>query len=290
MPPESSEPSPSQDPQLNVPEQSEQPSPPATPPVAPANNKKKLYTVVAIVIVLLLAVGAYFMFMKKDNSDQVNQQAQQTETKSEDDEMAAEEPEGCAEGTTEFAGDNIGLHFCYPVTWGNAELVDGQEASHTEVGSVKKITFSKNSTVHAGLTSKDWKHNDMGHDGGEGHGNISFAQHAEAKDYIKASYVYADTDSQLAYITSCYELCSLKNNESGVLLVYGVKIPDNPTYELIVFYQDGPAFGSEFMEDPSAEKPFLDFNKVESANLTELMPKTDSRFTVLQALAGTVRN
>lgn len=282
MPPESTEPS--QEPQLNVPEQGEQPPAPVTPPPTPAGGKKKLYTVLAIVIALLLALGAYFMFMKKDDNTQANQQAQQSETEAEEEEVAEESAE-CAEGTTEFAGDNIGLHFCYPVAWGNSSLKDGPEktADHLVAGDGRQIEFSGNPDVVVGLRSTDWKHNDMGHDGIGQSGYVTFAQAKQAKEYIKANQVYVDTDDQFSYVYACFEICS---GTPFVELQYTIKF-DNPKFESITFYQRGPEFGDEYK---NKEHGYYDPDMIGAADVTSMLPKTDSRFVILEQVAGTVRN
>lgn len=267
-------------PQMPAPDQSAGQQPPA------GKGKKLALIILAVLALLLLAGGAYYLYFRDSDEPEAPQQSQQQESESSEEVTQF----SCEEGFTEFQGDNIGLHFCYPVSWGDASLEDGGETAHTERGSVKKIVFSKDNSVFAGLVSKDWLHNDAGHGGGGPMGNTTFAQFADAKNHLKKEYIYKDSVDRLAYISACMEYCALPSGDPGMLLSYGVIIPDNPTYELVVFYQYGQAFGADFMQDPDAEKPSFSYDKVQAADLTKLFPKTDSRFTVLQQVADSVRN
>ncbi len=257
---------------------------PAGPAMSPKGGKKKLLIILAVIVALILAGGAYALFGMSDKAEAPQQSEQQdTEQTSTEEEAAV----GCTEGTTEFAGDNIGVHFCYPASWGNASLEPAREESmgHLTKGSQKVIKFSGNATVVAGLMSKDWTHDEMmGHDGIPDPGHKSLADAKRAKEYLKASYVYTDTDAQFAYINSCMEFCS--DDKPLTRLFWTVIIPGNETYEVIEFYQDGDVLGSEF-----EDKDFggVSYEKVEAADLTTKFPKTDSRFVILQQVIESVR-
>lgn len=268
-----------------------QPQTPPTMPQAPApKSKKGLYIAIVILLAVLVGVGSYFVFFKKDSGNATTETPQQSveAPRQEEQELA---PIGCKDGEAEFASDNIGLHFCYPAAWGNASMETGgeQQAGHLVAGNEYKIVFSKNDSVYAGFKSVEWTHNEIGHDGGEANGTNDFNELRQAKEYLRSSYIYTDTESQFAYITDCVEFCYRGNPR--VQLTYGVKIPDNQKYELIVFYQDGPEFGSEFGE-PSEKSPgsiIVSYDKVQAADLTKILPKTDILYTVLQRVAETVR-
>lgn len=260
---------------------------PSMPPSGPApkRSKKRLITILVVLVVLLLGAGAYALFMNSDSDDEPVSTAQTENNTSTEPENTEEEPAGCDEGMTEFAGDNIGLHFCYPVSWGNASLKDGPEktADHLVAGDGRQIEFSGNPDVVAGLRSTDWKHNDMGHDGIGQSGYVTFAQAKQAKEYIKANQVYVDTDSQFSYVYACFEICS---GTPFVELQYTIKF-DNPKFESITFYQRGPEFGDEYK---NKEHGYFDPDLIGAADVTSILPKTDSRFVVLEQVAGTVRN
>lgn len=279
---------PNQAPGLIQPEGAQQPSvppgeqKPVTPPPVGGGSKKLLIILISALVAVLLAGGAYFAFFRGDDEPEASQQTQQeTENAEETAEI------DCDEGFTEFEGDNIGLHFCYPVAWGDASLEDGEEVAmgHLTAGSQKLIKFSRNSTVAAGLMSKDWTHNDAGHGGVPGqYGYKSLDQAKEAKEHTKPAYVYVDTDSQFAYIRVCAEFCT--SGPARIELSYTVRIEGNDTYEVIEFAQAGDDLGQEFYDESGG----LSQDKIDAADLSLLFKKTDSRFTVLQQVADTVRN
>lgn len=294
MPPQEQEPN--QVPQFTPPEQITPPEQPvetipqSDAPAPLGRGKKPPIIVLAILAVILLAAGSYFVFFRKDDTTSQSQTPEAVTAENTEEQAAA--PEGCPEGFTQFEGNNIGLHFCYPASWGNASLEETGEQAHAAKGNQYKIVFSRNSSVYGGIMSTDWQHNDMGHDGGDWAGSMSFAQLQEAKNYVKAAYVYTDTDEQFAFIDICSEFCQ-RGDEAYLQLTYGTKIPDNDRFEVVVFYQK-VEFGDEFREvdalkDPGNPIEYVSIDKVEAADLTKLLPKSDGLFTALQQVANTVR-
>lgn len=294
MPPQS--PDQNQAPQSALPNSDVTPAAPtvSVAPQLPQKSHKKLFIILAILLVVALAGGAYALFSGGDDTGSATNQS--TQPQDSDNQTAAQDdetPHSCPEGFTQFEGNNIGLHFCYPASWGNASLEETGEQAHAVRGNQYRIVFSRNDSVYGGIVSTDWEHNDMGHDGGDWAGSMSFAQLQEEKNYIKAAHVYTDTDTQFAYISACAEFCSLDSNPY-LQLTYGVKIPDNDRFEVVVFNQKAE-FGDEFrvvdtQKDPGNPISYVDMDKVNAADLTRLLPKSDSRFIVLQQLASTVRN
>src|SRR5690606_36919123 len=94
-------------------------------------SKKKLLILVVLLVLAGLGTGAYMLFRPQNKPTEDTSQQSQTESTPEAEEISSAD---CADGFTEFAGDNMGLYFCYPESWGNTSLVDGQEMDHSEQG------------------------------------------------------------------------------------------------------------------------------------------------------------
>lgn len=258
-------------PQTPMPDQSAGQKPPS------GKGRKLALIILAVLALLLLAGGAYYMYFRDSDEPEAPQQSQQQESESSEEVTQF----SCEEGFTEFQGDNIGLHFCYPVSWGNASLEDSQEAemNHLTAGSHKIIRFSGKDTVTAILMSKNWEHDqEMGHGGIPGeYGKKTLAQAKEAKSFTdtEPEHIYVDSDKQFAFVYVCGQMC---NSEAAAVinLSFTTTIEGNDTYEVIEFVQAGDALpdgADEETVDPAA-----------------LFAKTDSRFTVLQQVADSVRN
>lgn len=245
----------------------------------PGGKGKKLALIIlAVLALLLLAGGAYYMYFRDSDEPEAPQQSQQQESESSEEVTQF----SCEEGFTEFQGDNIGLHFCYPVSWGNASLEDSQEVAlgHLAAGSKKLIKFSNNTTVVGGLMSRNFEHKqEFAHGGLDEPGRVSMEQAKESKQYIKANHIYIDTEDQSAYVDACLVGCY---GEAYLRIVYSIRIKDNPTYDVVQFYQAAELNAEDYTGMSDEEAAAMD--------LTQLFPKTDSRFTLLQQVADSVRN
>ncbi|MBA2279519.1 hypothetical protein H0V99_03735 [Candidatus Saccharibacteria bacterium] len=263
---------------------------PATPPVEPKQvilpPKKSFLTplIIALVLFVLFIAGAFIAVLAVKQDDEVPPAANQSEQNASD--LPLIEADTIPAGFKEYKNEAASLSFAYPETWGEVIFKQGEEErmKHLTKGSQKILTFSQNDTVVAGIMSVDWTHDpEMGH-GGFGEAGIKSLDDAkQAKENAPATNIFVDTNTQFAYVTYCADMCS---DVPKTRLLYTVTIPGNTVYEVIQFYQDGDPLGAEF----ETEDGLTDYEKLEDADLSQLFKKTDSRFLILQQLAGTIKN
>lgn len=102
-------------------------------------------------------------------------------------------------GKTRFASKTADVQFEYPSEWGSAAIVDAPEGAHAAKGGMYHITFDKNAAIIGGLQSVDWRHNDIGHDGGEP-SPIWFLG-LEAPSYTKDDVIHSKSNGSIVVNT-----------------------------------------------------------------------------------------
>ncbi len=250
-------------------------------PVVPASPKpaksKKPFVIIAVLLVLALLVVNTYWFLLKDDTDSASNTSQQEQ-------LAEEQETALPEGFELYENAEEEISFIYPSEWGEVTIAPGpeEEMAHLTAGTEQVITFSNNQSVSAGVMSPDWTHDEQaGHGGLLYPGATSLEAAKQAAESLDADQIYVNTDTQLAYIMECVMFCDVKHP----ILVYTVSLPAGGKYSAIQFHQAGDEFGQEFYSTNEADEPYLDEEKVAQADLTQLFPQSDPRFTTLQTIA-----
>lgn len=273
-----------------TPEESKPPEEPQTEPTkpgvavtGPVRKGLSKPLLVALIAAVLIGGGAlaYTQFYQKDDAAPTNS-ADHVDS---DDQENESTEESIPEGYTKFSDETVGISFVYPDSWGTATLRPGEEErmGHLTAGSQKIVTFNSYDKLVVGVASTDWTHDpDMGH-GGVGEPGVKTLADAKAvKANIVASNVLVDSATQFAHVTYCADNCS---DTPKLQIHFTTSISGNPTYSVIQFYQDGDALSSDFYTDG-----LVDYEKLDSEDLSVLFSKTDPRFTELQKVADSVKN
>jgi hypothetical protein len=253
------------------------------PPVTPLKKKSKLPFLVVVLAVLLLGGGAY-AYTKLMVEDEPSTPAQNAVTQTPE---SAETVDELPDGYKLFSNPDLGVSFVYPETWGDVSVApsDEDERKHNATGTWNVLSFSQNDAVTGGLRSKDWTHNEVGHDGIGQPGAFSLEDSKKSKEFIKPNTIYADTDNEFAYVSICADFCSTEDPRTQ--LQYTLSISGNDTYDAIEFYFEGDDLpNSEFYDKDNG----WDYDKISNADPTQYFKKTDSRYLDLQKLIQSVKN
>lgn len=263
-----------------------------TPPTSPVPNpdtehpddhkkNKALLIISFIVLVLIIAVLSYFLYDAKADSGKITYvQNDQSQSEQSSDKSAQEN----ASSLAEYRNDEYGFEFSYPKEWGEATLTDGPETAHLVKGSEKLIKFSGNPNVSAGFKSSDWEHDpNMGHGGMAYPGFNGFDQFiSNTKEYISAKNIYTDTGTSFTVVNICSESCT--PDYPKTLLNSLVKL-DNSKIDGVEFYYYGDVLGMDYLDKNSV----WDWDKVNSADASVLMPKTDFRVIQISKISESTK-
>lgn len=264
-------------PQENVP-----PTPPAPEIIPASKSRKKPLTIISVVLLLLLSGCLVYWFEIKPDSETSQESVKQVQP-------ADEEPKtNIPEGFVEYKDETENISFIYPKAWGDVTVEPGLEEAmkgHVVAGSERILKFSGNTSVQAGVKSTNWLHHqDLGHDGRSYPGEISLDTAKSALEYVEPSQVYANTDSQFAYVEVCSEFCA--EAQPYAQLYYTFTLKGNDKYKTLQFFQKGDIVPDKYFATDFPEKRYDTLIKeVDTETLLSLLPKTDKRFTDIQVIA-----
>lgn len=248
----------------------------------PKGKHKALLIFIFVLLFGVIGILGYLLYQEKNSSEEVQNVATE-QIVAEDTEVKEENT--VPDGYTEYKNEEYGFSFNYPERWGEVSVVEGfeKESGHLVNGDEKIVKFSGNPNVIAGVKTKDWQHNDIGHGGTTVPGFISFTESVnQTKEYVTAQDIYLDEDNMFGFVSICNDFCTADHPKT--LAQIKVKL-DNEKIDGVEIFSYGDVLGLDYL----SKETTWNFDAILEAKAHELFPSSDNRYLEIQEVSRSIK-